>query len=68
MTAFMRSRPSHPARDRGQVLDYASWIRTLTTSEIYERAKKFLNKRLVTAYREHSGEVIPTSSTPAIRR
>lgn len=42
-----------------QVLDYASWVRTLTTPEIYERAEKFLNKRLVTAYREHFGEMIP---------
>jgi hypothetical protein len=42
-----------------QVLDYASWVRTLTTPEIYERAEKFLNKRLVTAYREHFGEAIP---------
>lgn len=42
-----------------QVLDYASWVRTLTTPEIYERAEKFLNKRLVTAYRERFGEMIP---------
>lgn len=42
-----------------QVLDYASWVRTLTTPEIYERAEKFLSKRLVTAYREHFGEAIP---------
>ncbi|GIL00924.1 MAG: hypothetical protein BroJett030_08230 [Alphaproteobacteria bacterium] len=42
-----------------QVLDYASWVRTLTTPEIYERAEKFLSQRLVTAYREHFGEMIP---------
>jgi hypothetical protein len=42
-----------------QVLDYASWVRTLTTPEIYERAEKFLNKRLVTAYRERFSEAIP---------
>lgn len=42
-----------------QVLDYASWVRTLTTPEIYERAEKFLNKRLVTAFRERFGEAIP---------
>ncbi|MBW3096245.1 hypothetical protein [Pseudohoeflea coraliihabitans] len=42
-----------------QVLDYASSVRTLTTPEIYERAEKFLNKRLVTAFRERFGETIP---------
>lgn len=42
-----------------QVLDYASWVRTLTTPEIYERAEKYLNKRLVTAFRERFGEAIP---------
>lgn len=42
-----------------QVLDYASWVRTLTTPEIYERAEKHLNARLVTAFRERFGEIIP---------
>ena len=42
-----------------QVLDYASWVRTLTTPEIYERAEKYLSKRLVTAFRERFGEAIP---------
>ena len=42
-----------------QVLDYASWVITLTTPEIYERAEKYLNTRLVTAFRERFGEGIP---------
>jgi hypothetical protein len=42
-----------------QVLDYASWVRTLTTPEIYERAEKFLGRRLATAFRENFGEAIP---------
>ena len=28
-----------------QVLDYASWVRTLTTPEVYERAEKYLGTR-----------------------
>ena len=42
-----------------QVLDYASWVRTLTTPEIYERAERYLSIRLVTAFRERFGEGIP---------
>ncbi|WP_282159415.1 nuclease [Shimia thalassica] len=42
-----------------QVLDYASWVRTLTTPEVYERAEKYLGTRLVTAFREKFGESIP---------
>lgn len=42
-----------------QMLDYASWVRTLTTPEIYERAEKYLGTRLVTAFRERFGEGIP---------
>jgi len=42
-----------------QVLDYASWVRTLTTPEVYERAEKYLGTRLVTAFREHFDQGIP---------
>jgi len=42
-----------------QVLDYASWVRTLTTPEIYERAERHLGTRLTTAFRERFGEGIP---------
>ncbi len=42
-----------------QVLDYASWVRTLTTAQIYERAERYLQTRLVTAFRETFGEAIP---------
>lgn len=42
-----------------QVLDYASWIRTLTTPEIYDRAKKYLGTRLATAFLDRFGEAIP---------
>lgn len=42
-----------------QVLDYASWVRTLTTPEVYERAEKYLGARLVTAFRERFDAAIP---------
>lgn len=42
-----------------QVLDYASWVSTLTTPEVYDRAEKHLGARLVTAFRERFGEAIP---------
>lgn len=42
-----------------QVLDYASWVHTLTTPEVYDRAEKYLGARLVTAFRERFGEGIP---------
>lgn len=42
-----------------QVLDYASWVRTLTTPEIFERAEKYLGARLVTAFRDRFGEGMP---------
>ncbi len=42
-----------------QVLDYASWARTLTTPEIYSLAGKYLKTELATAFREKFGERIP---------
>lgn len=42
-----------------QVLDYGSWIKNLTTSEIYERAEKYLGKRLSSSFLEKFGEAIP---------
>lgn len=42
-----------------QVLDYASWVRTLTTPEIYDRAEKYLGTRLATAFLDRFGEAIP---------
>lgn len=42
-----------------QVLDYASWVRTLTTPEIYERAEKYLKARLSTTFLKRFGEAIP---------
>lgn len=42
-----------------QVLDYASWIRSLATPQIYELAERFTGKRLTTAYQDHFGEQIP---------
>lgn len=42
-----------------QVLDYASWVRTLTTSEVYDIAEKHLGDRLASAFRERFGEAIP---------
>ena len=42
-----------------QVLDYASWVRTLSTPQVYERAERFLGQRLSTSFREHFGASIP---------
>ncbi|MFC0244220.1 endonuclease NucS [Falsochrobactrum ovis] len=42
-----------------QMLDYGSWVKDLTTSEIYERAEKYLGARLSTAFLEQFGEAIP---------
>jgi hypothetical protein len=42
-----------------QVLDYASWVRSLSTLEVYERAEKYLSARLVTAFRERFDQGIP---------
>ncbi|HEX8669179.1 MAG TPA: hypothetical protein VF727_12500 [Allosphingosinicella sp.] len=42
-----------------QVLDYASWVRTLTTPAIYELAERHLGARLAAAFQEHFGERIP---------
>lgn len=42
-----------------QILDYASWVRTLTTAQVYEIADKGSNGRLARAYRERFGEPVP---------
>jgi hypothetical protein len=42
-----------------QVLDYASWVKSLTTPEIYSRAEAYLGQRLVTAFRERFDAPIP---------
>lgn len=42
-----------------QVLDYASWVRTLTTPQIYDLAERYVGVRLTTAYQEHFDERIP---------
>lgn len=42
-----------------QVLDYASWVRPLSTPQIYEIAERFTAKRLTTAYQDNFGERIP---------
>lgn len=42
-----------------QVLDYGSWIHTLTTPAIYELAERHRKQRLSTLYQEQFGERIP---------
>lgn len=42
-----------------QVLDYASWVSTLTTLEIHDLAERYLQKRLVAAFRERFDAPIP---------
>lgn len=42
-----------------QVLDYASWVGTLTTPEVSARAEAYLGQRLVTAFRERFDSAVP---------
>ncbi len=43
-----------------QVLDYASWIKTLTTPEIYRVAERYHeDKQLTSLFQEHFGDSIP---------
>jgi hypothetical protein len=43
-----------------QVLDYASWVRTLTTPAIYEIAERYhQGQRLTLKFQEHFGDRIP---------
>ena len=42
-----------------QVLDYASWVRTLTTPQIYQLAEKYREERLSTLYQDHFYDRIP---------
>ena len=42
-----------------QVLDYASWVKTLTTPQVYELAERFHQKRLSLAYQDRFGDRIP---------
>ncbi|WP_084421068.1 endonuclease NucS domain-containing protein [Henriciella litoralis] len=43
----------------GQVLDYASWIKTLSTADIYKIAEQYTSKHLTSAYSEYFNENIP---------
>lgn len=42
-----------------QVLDYASWVRSLTTPQIYELAERYRKQRLTTLYQHHFDDRIP---------
>lgn len=42
-----------------QILDYATWIRTLTTPAVYEMAERHLAGRLAATFQERFGERIP---------
>lgn len=42
-----------------QVLDYASWVQSLSTPQIYERAQTYLGKRFETAFIERFGTSPP---------
>jgi len=43
----------------GQVLDYASWVSSLTTRQVHEIAAAKLNKPLQTAFQERFGAEFP---------
>jgi hypothetical protein len=40
-------------------LDYASWVKTLTTPAIYDIAERYKKERLATLFQEHFGDQIP---------
>lgn len=42
-----------------QILDYATWVRTLTTPAVYELAERHLAGRLAATFQERFGERIP---------
>jgi Endonuclease NucS len=42
-----------------QILDYASWVKTLTTPGIYELSERYLSTRLAAAFQERFNERIP---------
>lgn len=42
-----------------QVLDYASWVRTLTTPQIYQLAEQYHEQRLSAIYQDHFDDRIP---------
>jgi hypothetical protein len=42
-----------------QILDYATWVRTLTTPAVYELAERHLGTRLAATFQERFGERIP---------
>lgn len=42
-----------------QILDYATWVRTLTTPAVYELAERYLPARLAATFQERFGERIP---------
>src|SRR5687768_10498852 len=42
-----------------QVLDYGSWVRTLTTPAVYELAERYLKRQLAPAFQERFGESVP---------
>ena len=42
-----------------QVLDYASWVQTLTTPQIHDRAAAYLKRSLATAFQDRFGSALP---------
>ena len=42
-----------------QILDYATWVKTLTTPRVYELAERSSGQRLSTLYQQHFDEPIP---------
>lgn len=43
----------------GQVLDYASWVRTLTTKDVHDLARRYRDEALTQLYRDRFGKSIP---------
>lgn len=59
LTIIELKRDKTPRDVVAQILDYASWIRQLTTREIYDLAFQHHKKSLPDVFRERFGETIP---------
>lgn len=59
LTILELKRDRTPREVIAQVLDYASWVVTLTTRQVHEIAFRFLKRDLATAFRKHFDTALP---------
>jgi hypothetical protein len=59
LTILELKRDRTPRDVVAQILDYASWVRTLTTKEVHEISSTYLNKPIATAFSEAFDSPLP---------